>query len=133
MPFSLGERRGGSPCTTCVSCSKTEFHLGYGKLPVASSIRVMPRDHTSERTSYPRALAGSMRSGCKEICCHPYCYRSNYPDIYLPLVMNSFIDIDIKRCYFSMNTVAHMQIFVNPNILYSLPYMVYIQHLLSWQ
>lgn len=28
---------GGSPFTTCVSWSKTLFHLGYGNLPVASS------------------------------------------------------------------------------------------------
>jgi len=53
----LGEKlleacnRGGSPWTTWHNCSKTELHLGYGNLPVATSTRVIPKDQTSERTS----------------------------------------------------------------------------------
>uniref|UniRef100_A0A6B0U7Z6 Putative secreted protein n=1 Tax=Ixodes ricinus TaxID=34613 RepID=A0A6B0U7Z6_IXORI len=63
FPFSLGLSCGGSPCTTWVSCSKTLFHFGYGNRPVATSIKVIPRLQTSDLTSYPMPLAGSIRSG----------------------------------------------------------------------
>lgn len=63
IPSKEAANRGGSPCTTWNSCSKTLPHFGYGKRPVATSISVIPKDQTSLRTSYPLARWGSIRSG----------------------------------------------------------------------
>lgn len=62
-PWSEGSV-GGADCMTQVRTSKSVLQFWYGNFAVASSTKVMPKDHTSARMSYSDRL-GSIRSGAK--------------------------------------------------------------------